>query len=60
MATRHVFTLPVVEHATGKLVGLLTAEDLLKGRARAYVRENNLVRMRSLRMPFQRANLPVA
>jgi CBS domain-containing protein len=60
MATRHVFTLPVVEHATGKLVGLLTAEDLLKGRARAYDRENNLVRMRSLRMPFQRANLPVA
>ena len=60
MATRHIFTLPVVEHETGKLLGLLTAEDLLKGRARAYDRENNLVRMRSLRMPFQRANLPVA
>jgi CIC family chloride channel protein len=59
MATRHIFTLPVVEHDTGKLVGLLTAEDLLQGRARAYDRENNLVRMRSLRMPFQRANLPV-
>jgi len=60
MATSHVFTLPVVEHGTGKLVGLVTAEDLLKGRARAYDRENNLVRMRSLRMPFQRTNLPVA
>ena len=60
MATRHIFTLPVVEHDSGKLVGLLTAEDLLQGRARAYDRENNLVRMRSLRMPFRRANLPVA
>lgn len=51
MATRHLFTLPVVEPDTGKLLGLLNAEDVLQGRARAHDREN---RQERLRMPFRR------
>jgi len=42
MATRNLFVLPVVERATGKLVGLLRAEDVLQGSARAYDRETKL------------------
>ena len=31
MATRRVFVLPVVERETDKVVGLLSAEDVLRG-----------------------------
>jgi CIC family chloride channel protein len=49
MATRHLFVLPVVEKHSGKLLGIITAEDVLQGRARAHDREN---RHQRLRMPF--------
>ena len=51
MATQKVFVLPVIERATGKVVGLLNAEDVLQGRAQAYQRENRQVRVRQ---PFRR------
>jgi CBS domain-containing protein len=51
MATRRLFTLPVVDPSTGKLLGLIGAEDVLGGRVRAHERENKLER---LRMPFRR------
>lgn len=49
MATRHLFVLPVVEKHSGKLLGIINAEDVLQGRARSHDREN---RHRRLRMPF--------
>jgi CBS domain-containing protein len=51
MATCHVYVLPVVEHGTGKVVGLLSAEDVLEGRVRTYERENKQARVRQ---PFRR------
>ncbi len=50
MATRHVFVLPVTQRGSGKVVGLLSAEDVLEGRARTHERENNKVRVRQ---PFR-------
>ena len=38
MASRRLFVLPVVERDSGKLLGLLNAEDVLHGRARAHER----------------------
>jgi H+/Cl- antiporter ClcA len=55
MATRHLFALPVVDPISGKLLGLVSAEDLLQGRARAHERETKLER---LRMPFRRPREP--
>jgi len=49
MATRHLFVLPVVEKHSGKLLGIVNAEDVLQSRARAHDRENHHQR---LRMPF--------
>jgi CBS domain-containing protein len=60
MAARHLFVLPVVERGSHKLLGLLTAEDVLQGRERAHDRENKILRVRNLRMPFVRARMPVA
>ena len=51
MATSGLFAMPVVERGTRKLVGLVSAEELLKGREWAYTRENKHER---LRMPFRR------
>ena len=51
MATCGFFAMPVVEHGTRKLLGLVSAEELLKGRERAHARENKHER---LRMPFRR------
>jgi CBS domain-containing protein len=51
MASRHTYVLPVVAPGTGKLLGLIHAEDVLRGRARAYDRENKHERMRA---PFRR------
>ncbi len=51
MAALHLFVLPVVEPGTNKLLGLLNAEDVLRGRIRTHERENKHER---LRMPFQR------
>jgi CBS domain-containing protein len=52
MATRRVFVLPVLERGSGKLVGLLNAEDVLSGRARTHERETKQVRVRQ---PFGRS-----
>jgi CBS domain-containing protein len=49
MATRRLFVLPVIDPGSGKLLGLIKAEDLLQARARAHQRENKQER---LRMPF--------
>jgi H+/Cl- antiporter ClcA len=49
MATYHIFVLPVIEKQSRKLLGIVNAEDLLQGHARAHDREN---RYRRLRMPF--------
>jgi H+/Cl- antiporter ClcA len=54
MATQHLFVLPVVERGTSKLAGMLTIEDLLRGRTRSHERENRHERVRRLRMPFSR------
>ena len=51
MATSGLFAMPVVARKTRKLLGLVTAEELLKGREWAYTRENKHER---LRMPFRR------
>lgn len=51
MATSGLFAMPVVEQGTQKLVGLITAEEVLKGREWAHYRENKHER---LRMPFRR------
>jgi H+/Cl- antiporter ClcA len=50
MASRRLFVLPVVERETGKLIGLVNAEDVLAGRTRAHDRES---RYQRLRMPFR-------
>jgi len=56
MATQHVFALPVVERKTGKVVGLLNAEEVLAGRARTHERENKQVRVRR---PFGKRSSPI-
>jgi CBS domain-containing protein len=56
MATLHVFVLPVIERESGRVVGLLNAEDVLGGRARTHERENKQVRVRR---PFRRSGNPV-
>lgn len=51
MAAERLFVLPVVEPGSNKLLGLLNAEDVLRGRIRTHERENKHER---LRMPFGR------
>ncbi|MGC1462906.1 MAG: chloride channel protein [Terracidiphilus sp.] len=51
MAISGLFAMPVVERGTRKLLGLVTAEEVLKGRQWAHSRENKHER---LRMPFRR------
>jgi CBS domain-containing protein len=51
MATQNAFVLPVIERGSGKVVGLLNAEDVLQGRVRTHERENKRVRVRQ---PFRR------
>ena len=40
MATEALASLPVVDRKTGRMSGTLTLQDLLKGRSKAVVREN--------------------
>jgi CIC family chloride channel protein len=54
MASLRLFVVPVVERETGKLLGLLNAEDVLRGRAKAHERESRQAAVRVLRMPFSR------
>jgi H+/Cl- antiporter ClcA len=59
MATRHVYALPVVERGTDKVVGLLSAEDVLEGRVRNFERENKHARVRQpFRRPGKEAEMP--
>jgi CBS domain-containing protein len=55
MATSGLFAIPVVEQKTRKLLGVVTVEELLKGREWAHFRENKHER---LRMPFRRRQTP--
>jgi chloride channel protein, CIC family len=57
MASRRLFVLPVVERDSGKLLGLLNAEDVLAGRTRAHDRETRYER---LRMPFRGSSFTAA
>ncbi len=45
MATEGVDSLPVVERATHRVSGTITLQDLLRGRSRAVVRENERLRL---------------
>ncbi len=49
MATEGVATLPVVDRATGDVTGTITLPDLLRGRSKAVVRENERLRLFSHR-----------
>ena len=40
MATEALASLPVVDRKTGRISGTITLQDLLKGRSKAVVREN--------------------
>ena len=57
MATERVFVLPVVERGSGKVIGLLSTEDVLLGRVRTHERETKQVRVRQ---PFGRGRNRVA
>jgi CIC family chloride channel protein len=52
MAATHVTAAPVVDSGTGKVLGILSTEDLLQARVRSWERENKQERVRRLRMPF--------
>lgn len=54
MASEEIYTLPVVERVTNKVVGMVRVEDLLAARVRAHQRETNQIRVRRLRIPFGR------
>jgi hypothetical protein len=45
MATEGIASLPVVDRATQRINGTITLQDLLKGRSRAVVRENERLRL---------------
>jgi len=47
MATEGTAKLPVVDRKTGRINGEITLQDLLKGRSRALVRENERMRLAS-------------
>ena len=50
MAEKHLFTMPVIEPGTDKLLGLIALEDMLQARARSNERETKHTRIR--RLPF--------
>jgi hypothetical protein len=45
MATERMASLPVLDRATQRINGTITLQDLLKGRSRAVVRENERLRL---------------
>lgn len=51
MANACLYSMPVVEPASGRLLGLVTLEDILLARTRSYERETRLERVRSFRLP---------
>lgn len=54
MATSGLFAMPVVERGSHRLLGLVTADEVLKGREWTYRRENKHER---LRMPFRKQGM---
>lgn len=48
MAESHLFVMPVVEPGSGKVLGLISIEDMLQARSRSFARENNQTRIRKL------------
>jgi CIC family chloride channel protein len=54
MADLHLYSMPVVHSGTGKLLGLVSLEDMLEARVAAHTRETNHMQVRRLRMPFAR------
>jgi H+/Cl- antiporter ClcA len=45
MATEGIATLPVIDRATKRISGTITLQDLLKGRVKAAIRENERLRL---------------
>jgi CBS-domain-containing membrane protein len=45
MATEGIASLPVVDRTTQRINGTITLQDLLKGRSKAVVRENERLRL---------------
>ncbi len=48
MASAHITEMQVLERATGKPIGVIALEDMLRARARSYIRETKLERVRRL------------
>jgi CBS domain-containing protein len=61
MAEKSVTRLPVVEPTTGKFLGLISLDDLLKARARHLEEERRRERTLKLKffLPGKRADLPI-
>jgi CBS domain-containing protein len=51
MANARLYCMPVVEPDSGKLLGLVTLEDILQARTRSFERETRRERVRSFRLP---------
>jgi CBS-domain-containing membrane protein len=54
MATEGIASLPVVDRTAQQINGTITLQDLMKGRSRAVVRENERLRLVSHLNPAQR------
>ena len=54
MANARLYSMPVVEPASGKLLGLVSLEDILQARTRSFERETRMERVRSFRLPRMR------
>ena len=48
MASAHITEMQVLERTTGKPIGVIALEDMLRARARSYIRETKLERVRRL------------
>jgi chloride channel protein, CIC family len=59
MASTKITRFPVVDHE-GKFAGIITIEDLLAGRSRERLRENDRTRVLRMRWPFSAAAVPAA
>jgi CBS-domain-containing membrane protein len=59
MASSKLTRYPVIDGA-GKFAGIITIEDLLAGRSRERLRENDRSRVLRMRWPFSSAGVPAA
>ena len=58
MAESGFTRMPVVESESGKLVGMISLEDLLMARVRNFREESHRERLLKLRAPFRRQGEP--